>query len=162
MIAARVLLLAALLAPGCIRPPPPGSGSSERPGGTAAAPSVQPASTEQARVEAERLKALGPIYTPYDRGPRIAWDEEVQRTLTETLVPVLERHRLPVRTRTLAWVLVGADGAVWDAVVQTSSGNAAFDEAALEVARALRFVPAVVDRRPAGAWVIREISLLMQ
>lgn len=125
------------------------------------APPAYPLS-ERARVEAERLQELGPVYTPYDRGPRIRWDEASQRAVVEKLAPVVEREGLSLRTRALLWVLVGADGRAVDATVQTSSASEAFDRAALELVSALPFVPAVADGRRVPVWVIREVSLLMQ
>ncbi|MFQ5678062.1 MAG: energy transducer TonB [Gemmatimonadota bacterium] len=110
----------------------------------------------------ERLKALGPIYTPYEVSPRLRWDEDTQRLLVETLAPVLEENELPVGTHALVWVLIGADGAVADAVIQTTSESEAFDEAALKVAKGLRFLPAGVGGQPVAVWVIREISLTME
>lgn len=118
--------------------------------------------SEIARIEVERLTALGPIYTPYEVGPRIVWSETTQRLLVETLAPVVEEEGLPVSTHALVWVLIGANGAVADTVIQTTSEVAAFDEAALKVAKGLRFVPAGVGGQPVAVWVIREISLTME
>lgn len=115
-----------------------------------------------ARIEVERLKALGPIYTPYEVGPHLVWSAETQRLLVETLAPAVEEEGLPVSSHALVWVLIGADGAVADAVMQTTSEVEAFDEAALKVAKGLRFVPAGVGGQPVAVWVIREISLTME
>lgn len=158
-------LTAALATTACYRPPPPPNGAAgNRAEGErdADARYEPPPLSEAARLEAERLKSLGPVYTPYERGPRLIWDEAAQRALVETLAPVVEERRLPIRTQALLWVLVRADGLVVDAVVQTSSSRDAFDRAALELARKLRFVPATTDGKPVPVWVIREISLLMQ
>ncbi len=112
--------------------------------------------------DAEELQKLGPIYIPYDQGPRPIWTTESQALLTRTLVPVLREEDLPARTRTMFWILVRRDGTVADLVLQTSSGNRAFDEAATRFARTLEFVPAVRANRPVATWVLREISILMQ
>lgn len=152
----------------CYRLPPPrngpAGGASERgeETGRATRPEPPPVSEAQ-RAEAERLQALGPVYTPYDQGPRLLWDEAAQRAVVETLAPVIEARGLPVTTRGLVWVLVGAGGRVVDAVVQTSSSSEPFDGAALELASRLRFDPArAEDGGRVPVWVIREISLLMQ
>lgn len=153
-------ILLALAGVGCYRLPPPESPAAGETGGEPAL-SVSEVS-ERARVETERLRSLGPVYTPYDRGPRLVWYEAAHRAVIEALAPVVEAQRLPVRTRTLLWLLVGADGRVVDARVQTSSASERFDRAALALAEQLLFEPAIADGRRAPVWVIREISLLMQ
>ncbi|MFQ5690957.1 MAG: energy transducer TonB [Gemmatimonadota bacterium] len=104
----------------------------------------------------------GPAYTPYDEGPQAIWDEEIQKLLVDTLLPVLRKHDLPARTETLLWVLIGPDGQVADAVVQTSSGNEEYDRAAEAVAVRMRFRPALRAGHAVPVWVIRDISLVMQ
>ncbi len=112
--------------------------------------------------DAEELRKLGPIYIPYDQGPRPVWTTEAQALLTRTLVPVLREEGLPARTRAMLWILIRRDGTVADLVLQTSSGNRAFDEAATRFAQMLEFVPAIRANRPVATWVLREISILMQ
>jgi len=75
---------------------------------------------------------------------------------------VLRAESLPASTSMIVWVLVGGDGLVADVVLHTTSSNAAFDRAATDVARGLRFYPAMRGERAVPAWVIREISLVMQ
>lgn len=128
---------------------------------TGSAAGASPSADAFAR-EVERLRNLGPLYTPFDVGPRLLWDEASEALLTDRLLPVLREHELPSATKALFWLLVGGDGAVADVVIQTSSGNRAFDRAAAEVARGLRFRPATTNQRPHAVWVIRGISLLMQ
>lgn len=159
---AAVLLSGSLAVAGC-RPHPPEGGPS--PSAAAGSPAKAPADAavaEGAWRETERLKEAGPSYTPYDRGPRQVWDDEAQRALVEVLAPVVEAQRLPVNTRTLVWTLVGPDGRVADAVVQTSSGNGAFDRASVQLAKRLRFRPATAEGGAIPVWVIREVSLMMQ
>lgn len=160
MRAVRTGLLAALvtglLVSGCRRPVPaarPSPDDSAR---------VEPASLEEAEDEAARLRERGPTITEYDRSPRILWTEEAQRLLTRELAPVLEAHGLPAATAARYWLLVGADGHVWDVALQAQSRHPAFDRAAARVGRSLRFSPASREGRPVAAWVLREVSLLMQ
>lgn len=167
------LLAPLLLATGCWRPPPPPDarppdrparqpdGDAE-PAGTRSGEEPPAPPAEAVAAEVERLRKLGPIYTPYETGPRLVWNVDSERLLTERLLPVLRERDLPARTHALYWVLVAADGSVADVVLQTSSEVAPFDEAAAEVARRLRFRPAVTNGRPHAVWVIRDISLLMQ
>jgi len=49
--------------------------------------------------------------------------------------------------------LVGNDGSVLDAIISTTSGTPAFDEAARAAAPRCRFKPAVRDGRPVCMWV---------
>lgn len=163
-----LLALALVAGLACYRLPPPQDGprggSRERGEQSAEATRAEPPPVSDAqRAEAERLQALGPVYTPYGQGPRPLWDEAAQRAVVETLAPVVEARGLPVATRALVWVLVGADGRVVDAVVQTSSSSEPFDRAALDLASKLLFDPArAEDGGRVPVWVIREISLLMQ
>lgn len=177
-VAIGIAIAAALALAGssCYRLPPPGSGAdgdsreasgerrpADRNEGRAEATRPEPPPvSEGARIETERLQALGPTYTPFEQGPRLIWDRVAQRAVVETLAPVIEAQGLPVTTRALLWVLVGADGRVVDAVVQTHSSSTAFDRAALELAPKLLFDPARANGERVPVWVIREISLLMQ
>lgn len=110
----------------------------------------------------ETLRALGPSYIPYDEGPIILWDTERQARLTTTLLPVVRAEGLTARTQTYFWILVTAEGAVDRVVLQTSSGNDAFDEAAEQAALQLHFRPGTRGQRPVPTWVVRGISLIMQ
>jgi len=112
--------------------------------------------------ELAELRALGPSYIPYDRGPRPVWDTEMQAKVTTTLLPVIRAEELVARTRAYFWLLVRADGTVDEVVLQTSSGSSAFDEAAARVARALLFAPAIRGQRAVPTWVVRDVSLIMQ
>jgi TonB family protein len=112
--------------------------------------------------EVRELRALGPSYIPYDQGPETIWNTDTQAMLTRTLLPVLREHGLSARTRAMYWVLIREDGTAAEVIVQTSSGNDAFDQAGIEVIRRLEFLPAFRANRPVPTWVVREISLLMQ
>lgn len=138
----------------CQRPPPSsGAGSSD-----AALPAVPP---EAVAAEVETLRAAGPSVTPYDRPPRLVWDDASETMLLETLLPVLGRHGLPASTRSRYWLLVGADGRVHEVILQTGYANEDFHRAGAEVAAELRFRPAVRDGRPVAAWALQTISLTM-
>lgn len=49
-------------------------------------------------------------------------------------------------------VLVGVDGRVREAKIETGSGLPAFDQAVLLAARAARFLPGMVDCKPVEQW----------
>ena len=112
--------------------------------------------------EVQELRALGPSYIPNDHGPETVWNTDAQAMLTRTLLPVLREQGLAARTSALYWVLIREDGTAAEVVVQTSSGNEAFDLAGMQVIRRLDFLPAFRANRPVPTWVVREISLLMQ
>ncbi len=84
----------------------------------------------EAVEDLEALRALGPSYIPYDDGPETIWNTETQATLSKTLLPVLREESLPATTRSIFWVLISREGRAEDIQIQTSSGSAAFDEAA--------------------------------
>jgi TonB family protein len=130
-------------------PPPP------------ATPESVPAPSEDSE-EVQELRALGPAYIPFDQGPETLWNTDTQAMLTRTLLPVLREQGLTARTSAIYWILIREDGTVAEIVVQTSSGNEAFDLAGMEVIRKLNFLPAFRSDRPVPSWVVREISLLMQ
>lgn len=114
------------------------------------------------------MREEGPSYVSYERGPRIRWTEEAQRLLTEELLPALQAEDLPAGTNAMFWILVGADGRVWDVVLHSTSSSERFDEAAARVARQLPFDPALERPErggewvPRAAWILRSVSLLMQ
>lgn len=109
----------------------------------------------------EALREAGPVYVPYDASPTLVRDRELRRLLEENLVPVIEEKALSVRTGTRFWVLVDTEGEVADAVIQTPSGDSAFDRAATQVAVSLRYEPAVYRGQPTPVWVLVRVSLLM-
>lgn len=159
--AALAIVVLPSVAAACAAGQPPGYG----PEGEPPAP---PLPSADAAAEAERLREEGPAYVSYERGPRIRWTEEAQRLLTEELLPALQAEDLPAGTNAMFWILVGADGRVWDVVLHSTSNSERFDEAAARVARQLPFYPALERRErggewvPRGAWILRSVSLLMQ
>ncbi len=133
------------------KPPPPATPES--------APAPAPSDDSE---EVQELRALGPAFIPFDQGPETIWNTDAQAMLTRTLLPVLRAEGLSARTSAIYWVLIREDGTAAEVVVQTSSGNEAFDLAGMEVIRRLDFLPAFRSNRPVPSWVVREISLLMQ
>lgn len=145
----------------------PGSAGGPGPGTTAGGAgvgeaAVEPLPPEAAAAEVAALRQRGPVFTPYDRAPRILWDADTELLLSEKLLPVLEAHDLPAWTRSRYWLLVGADGQVHDVVLHSGMANAAFHRAGAEVGAAFRYQPAVRDGRPTSVWFLQEISLVMR
>ena len=59
---------------------------------------------------------------------------------------------------THVWMYFNERGRVEDAIVGTSSGNEALDQAALRVARVIRTQPALNRGRPVPVWILQPIS----
>lgn len=109
----------------------------------------------------EELKETGPTYVVYDRGPVLRQSERLTQLLEDHLLPVIEEKDLPLRTFALFWVLVRADGSVAAVELHSSSSVEAFDQAAAEVARRLRYEPAYRRGRPLPVWILDRIHLRM-
>ncbi|MCY3699179.1 MAG: TonB family protein [Gemmatimonadetes bacterium] len=124
------------------------------------------ASIELARAavaaELAELRESGPAYVAVDEAPRLVWDTDAEAALATTLLPVIRAEGLDADIAASIWLLVRIDGRVEATAVQVSSGDRAFDAAAVRAARALLFSPALRDGRPTPVWVLREISLLMR
>ena len=124
------------------------------------------ASVEAARAAAEaelaQLRDSGPVYVAFDEAARLVWDTDAEAALATTLLPVIRAAGLDADIAASIWLLVRTDGRVEATAIQVSSGDQAFDAAAVRAARGLLFAPALRDGRPTPVWVLREISLLMR
>lgn len=143
-------------------------------GDTAAAPDEDRSAEERAQqaageggipgavrvTDVDSLRALGPVYTPYDVPPLLQ-RRGLEDLLRATVLPVVRRHDLEPDEWARFWVLVDEEGRVVDHRTHLGSGHGAFDEAAAAAARALRYRPARRDDEPVPVWVLVRISLLM-
>ena len=120
--------------------------------------------TARAAVEAElaELRESGPVYVAHDEAPRLVWDTDAEAALATTLLPVIRARGLDADIAASIWLLVRIDGRVEATAIQVSSGDQAFDAAAVRAARGMLFAPALRGGRVAPVWVLREISLLMR
>ncbi len=109
----------------------------------------------------EGLEEAGPTFVEYDQGPVLERSDRLTNLLESRLLPVIEEQDLSPRISTLFWVLVDEDGTVADALVHTTSTVQAFDEAAAEVARSLRYEPARRSGERVPVWVLTRVHLLM-
>lgn len=109
----------------------------------------------------DSLRSLGPVYTPYDRGPVLRDGDYLDGLLKAAVIPVIRELDLSPETWARFWVLVGPEGRVRDAETHLGSGHGAFDAAAEAVARRLRYLPARRDGQPVPVWVLARVSLLM-
>lgn len=112
-------------------------------------------------TDLDSLAAIGPVYTPYDRGPVLRTGDYLDGLLKATLVPVIHERDLSPETWSRFWVLVDVNGRVRATGLHLGSGHAAFDAAAKAVAERLRYLPAERDGSPVPVWVLARISLLM-
>lgn len=112
-------------------------------------------------TDVDSLAALGPVYTPADRGAVLRNGRYLQGLLKAALVPVIQDHDLSPETWARFWVLVDARGRVRAAELHLGSGHAAFDDAARALAERLRYAPARRDGEPVPVWVLVRVSLLM-
>lgn len=108
------------------------------------------------------LIAAGPAYTPFDEAPVLRSGEWLPELLAEHLVPVINTRKLPANTRSLVWGLVAENGTVQAAVLQTTSGNAEFDVAAIEVATNLVYLPARSGETVVPVWILINVSMLLR
>ena len=124
------------------------------------------ASIEAARAaaaaELAELRESGPVYVAHDEVPRLVWDTEAEAALATTLLPVIRGEGLDPNIAASIWLLVRTDGRVEATAIRVSSGDGAFDAAAVRAARGLLFAPALRGGRAAPVWILREISLLMR
>ncbi len=83
--------------------------------------------------------------------PELANRAVVQRALQRLYPPVLRDAGLGGQV--VVWVFVDEAGAVVRAVVRQSSGQPQLDAAALDVARVMRFTPAMNHDQKVKVWV---------
>lgn len=113
-------------------------------------------------TDVSKLKAMGPVYTPADIGPVLVPGDWLSQLLEDTLVPVIKKYRLSPDRATYYWVLLNDQGEVADVVLHTSSGQAAFDQAARAAALHLHYLPAHRSGHRVPVWVLVRVSLLMR
>lgn len=114
------------------------------------------------RAELAELRESGPAYVASEEAARLVWDTDAEASLATTLLPVIRAEGLDADIAASIWLLVRADGRVDATAIQTTSGDQAFDQAAVRAARQFLFAPALRDRRAVPVWVLREVSLLMR
>jgi len=109
-----------------------------------------------------QLEAAGPAYTPFDVGPLLKSGDWLSGLLGRELVPAIEGRGLSADQGALVWGLIAEDGTVRSAVIQTTSGDAEFDEAALVVAGELMYEPARNEGSVVPVWILIEVSMLLR
>lgn len=98
----------------------------------------------------------GPTFTPYTVAPSLANRTEIQAALQREYPPLLQDAGIGGTVN--VWFFLDADGVLRDVRIMESSGHPALDGAALDVARAMRFEPALNRDQPVPVWVAFPIS----
>jgi len=96
-----------------------------------------------------------PRFIPYDTPPKLLNPEEIRTLLQRDYPAALREAR--VEGKVIIWAYVDIEGRVGTARVQQSSGFAAMDRAALDVAREMRFSPALNRDKKTPVWVQQSI-----
>jgi protein TonB len=97
-----------------------------------------------------------PSFTPFDQAPRVMNRDEVAQAL-EIEYPALLRGA-GVGGRAIVWIQLDEGGVLRRTAINQSSGHQALDEAALRVAQAMKFSPALLKDAPTAVWVSIPIS----
>lgn len=99
---------------------------------------------------------LGVWRLAYDVAPRLLNLREVQETLQDQYPNELREAR--ISGSVVLWLFVDDSGAMAEAMVHKSSDYEAFDTAALVIAEAMKFRPALMDSEPVGVWMLQKVD----
>jgi protein TonB len=97
-----------------------------------------------------------PTFTPFTVGPVILNRDEVRQAMADNYPPLLRSAGIGGTVR--VFFFINENGTVQDYRVQTSSGYAQLDEAALAVAGMYRFSPALNRDKKVPVWVLFPIE----
>lgn len=98
-----------------------------------------------------------PVVPPvYDVAPVLVNDTEVLEEVRDAYPP--ELYAAGIGGRVELWVRVDTAGRAGSRNVRTSSGHDALDCAAMQVARAMRYEPALDADEPTAAWITRWVE----
>lgn len=97
-----------------------------------------------------------PVFTPFTQRPTMTNVSEAQAAL-ESEYP-RELRDAGIGGAVNLWFFIGTDGIVQNVQIQESSGNPELDQAALNVARVIRFTPAKNMERTVAVWIALPIT----
>ena len=97
-----------------------------------------------------------PTFTPFTVAPDITNRSQVQDALVDEYPPLLRDAGIGGTAK--IWFLIDERGRVRNTRVNSSSGHAALDQAALRVADVFRFTPALNEDEPVPVWVALDIT----
>ncbi|HSJ24414.1 MAG TPA: energy transducer TonB [Longimicrobiales bacterium] len=92
-----------------------------------------------------------PTFTPMTVRPELRNQSEVQRALVRNYPPLL--RDAGIGGTPVVWFFIDEEGRVINTQLSKSSGHAALDEAAMNVAQVMRFSPALNRDRRVQVWV---------
>lgn len=119
-------------------------------------PYPEPPGLESLRSAEELEKA--PTFTPYTVQPDITNRADVARALEENYPPLLRDAGIGGTVH--VWFFIDEEGGVGKAQINRSSGDQALDDAALRVAKDVRFTPAMNEDKPVPVWISLPITFL--
>ena len=92
-----------------------------------------------------------PVYTPYTDMPSVANREAVQRALLANYPA--ELRKAGTSGTVLVWLLIDENGNVANTMVDRSANPDGFGYAALNVAKSIKFTPALNNGTPVKVWI---------
>lgn len=116
----------------------------------------QPAAASEEQPSADGVPRDEPRYVARDREPRLANGNEVSRLLGEEYAAI--RKEDDRGGTVVVFTFVNEDGGASQVRLSESSGRDALDQAALRVARSMRYEPARMGDDPVGVWVLQRIE----
>ncbi len=147
-----VLAGTALVVGACVIPVPTDASTDD-----AEVPASSEVAPEEIDLGATRaVSDSGPRFTPYTIGPELINRAEIGALLSR-LYPVQLRDA-GIGGSPRVWIYIADDGRVLDRRLDTSSGYAELDEAAMEVADAMRFTAALNRDQPTAVWVVLPVT----
>jgi TonB family protein len=114
-------------------------------------PTAQNAAREAAAQAAARDLSATPVAIPYTNAPAIVNREEIIEATIAGYPALLRDAGIGGTVR--IYFFIDAEGIVQNALVAESSGHPAIDRAALGVAEAYRFRPAMNGTEPTPVWL---------
>ncbi len=100
--------------------------------------------------------SAAPVFTPMTVSPDYTNADEVRRALEREYPPLL--RDAGIGGTVLVWFFINEQGRVANQRVETSSGHAALDEAALRVAPVFRFTPAMNRDKVVPVWIALPVT----
>ncbi len=110
-----------------------------------------PVAVAEEIVDLDAKIADGPTFTPFTVRPDLQNVQEVRDRLEREYPPLLRDAGIGGTVN--VWFLISQTGRVLETQIQQSSGHRPLDEAALRVAGAMEFSPALYYEQPVPVWV---------
>lgn len=115
-----------------------------------------PETAAETAAPAETTEPAAPPYSESDVPPALINGEEVLDLLQQLYPESLKREG--TGGTVVLWMQVDESGAVTETRIQSPSGHEALDDAAREIAAAMRFTPAENKGTPVSVWIAQPIE----